>query len=82
MGFIRKATITVGCDADIAIWTPEANRTIRRADLQDRADDTPYENLEVQGWSETVLLRGKTVVAKGKMVRDGQGAVILRRGRT
>ncbi|TDL79406.1 dihydropyrimidinase [Palleronia sediminis] len=75
----RKGTIAVGCDADIAIWDPQARRTIRHADLHDAADYTPYEGLEVQGWPETVLLRGRPVIEGGKMVAEARGEVVRRR---
>ncbi len=61
----RKGTIAIGSDADLAIWDPEVRRTIRHADLHDGADYSPYEGIEVTGWPQTVLLRGKV------MIRDG-----------
>lgn len=78
----QKGTIAVGSDADIAIWNPETRRTIRHAELHDEADYTPYEGIEIQGWPETVLLRGKPVVEDGKMVEQWQGSVISQRGKT
>lgn len=74
----QKGTIAVGSDADIAIWNPEIRRVIRHADLHDGADYTPYEGLEVRGWPETVFLRGSPVIEGGKMMAEGQGAVVLR----
>ncbi|MBN7786574.1 dihydropyrimidinase [Ponticoccus gilvus] len=76
----QKGTIAIGSDADIAIWNPETRGVIRHADLHDGADYTPYEGFEVQGWPETVLLRGKTVIDKGAMIAQGQGAVVARCG--
>lgn len=76
----RKGTIAVGSDADIAIWNPDARRTIRHADLHDAADYTPYEGIEIQGWPETVILRGKPVVDGGELHAERLGSVIQRRG--
>jgi dihydropyrimidinase len=76
----RKGTIAVGSDADLAIWNPEARRTIRHADLHDASDYSPYEGIEVTGWPETVVLRGRVMVRDGALVgRKGAGAY-LRRG--
>jgi dihydropyrimidinase len=67
----RKGTIAVGSDADLAIWDPEARRTIRHADLHDACDYTPYEGFEAQGWPVTVILRGRVVVEDGRAAADG-----------
>lgn len=67
-GLERKGRIAVGMDADIAIWDPEARRTIRHADLHDGADYSPYEGIEIQGWPTTVVLGGKIMVRDGTLV--------------
>ena len=75
----RKGTIAIGSDADIAIWDPDATRTVRLADQHDAMDYTPYEGAEVTGWPITVLSRGKRVVDKGELVaQPGQGCYIAR----
>lgn len=76
----QKGTIAIGSDADFAIWSPETRGVIRHDDLHDGADYTPSEEFEVQGWPETVLLRGRTVIEKGAMIAQGQGAVVARCG--
>ena len=73
-GLSTKGRIAVGMDADIAIWDPEARRTIRHADLHDGADYSPYEGLEVRGWPTHVILGGKLMVREGALVgRKGDG---------
>jgi dihydropyrimidinase len=75
----RKGTITVGSDADIAIWDPAREVTISRDVLHDGADYTPYEGLRVTGWPVTTLVRGEVVVEDGKLVgRKGAGQHIAR----
>ncbi|MBB3934236.1 dihydropyrimidinase [Aureimonas phyllosphaerae] len=66
-GLERKGRVAVGMDADIAIWDPEARRTIRHADLHDGADYSPYEGIEIQGWPTTVVLGGKVMVQDGEL---------------
>ena len=71
----RKGTIAVGADADIAIWDPEKRVTIRNENLHHNVDYTPFEGLEVQGWPQTMLSRGRVVVDGGKLLAapgDGQ----------
>lgn len=70
----RKGTIAVGSDADIAIWDPERRVRITNEMLHHNVDYTPFEGLEVQGWPETVLSRGRIIVADGELrATPGQG---------
>ena len=69
----RKGTIAIGSDADLTIWNPDVTRTIRHADLHDGSDYTPYEGFEVQGWPETVILRGRVMVEQGVLAPDAMG---------
>jgi len=71
----RKGTIAVGADADLAIWDPEREVTIRHELLHDNMDFTPYEGLTVKGWPVATFSRGEAVW------RDGQPAGQPGRGR-
>lgn len=57
----RKGSIVVGGDADIALWDPAREVTIRNAILHHNVDYTPYEGLTVTGWPIMTLSRGKLV---------------------
>lgn len=75
----RKGTIAIGADADIAIWDPERRVTLTHALMQDGADYTPYEGIEVTGWPELTMVRGQTVVRDGSLVgRKGFGTHLPR----
>ena len=76
----RKGTIAVGQDADIAIWDPQRQTTITSADLHDNVGYTPYEGRTIRGWPETVINRGRVVVADRKLqVERGSGMFLSRR---
>jgi dihydropyrimidinase len=68
----RKGTISVGADADIAIWDPEKKVVIRNTDLHHNVDYTPFEGMTVQGWPITVLSRGE-VVCDGGVLHGAKG---------
>jgi len=75
----RKGTIAPGSDADIAIWNPHAEITIRSARLHDNVGYSPYEGRVVKGWPETVISRGRVVVAQNELcVERGSGLYVAR----
>jgi dihydropyrimidinase len=61
----RKGTISIGADADIAIWDSEKKVVIRNTDLHHNVDYTPFEGMTVQGWPITVLSRGEVICDRG-----------------
>lgn len=63
--YARKGSITIGGDADIVLWNPEATGTIRQENLHHGLDYTPYEGLEVTGIPQQTIPRGKTVARNG-----------------
>jgi dihydropyrimidinase len=79
----RKGSIAIGSDADLVLWDPSIVRRIAHANLHDGCDYTPYEGIEITGWPVTTLLRGKTIVDRGKLVGEkGVGTFLPRASRT
>ena len=79
--FPRKGTIAVGSDADIVIFDPNRRETIsvdNELTHHMRVDYSAYEGFEVQGYSETVISRGRVVVQSGRLVTEGGGRFIKR----
>jgi dihydropyrimidinase len=64
----RKGTIAVGSDADLAIWDPDREVTIRQSMIHDAMDYTPYEGKTIKGWPITTLVRGEVVADAGEFV--------------
>jgi dihydropyrimidinase len=74
----RKGAITVGADADLAIWDPERETTLTD-DLHDNTGYNPYRGRQIKGWPETVIQRGSVIVEHGVLHgRPGQGQLMLR----
>ena len=70
----RKGTIAVGSDADIAIWDPEKEFSVKYELLHDEVGYTPYTGQPIKGWPETVFSRGRVVIHEGELqVERGSG---------
>jgi len=70
----RKGSITIGADADLALWDPSLEVTIRNENLHHNVDYTPYEGRVVKGWPVITMNRGHVVVDRGELLsQPGQG---------
>ncbi|MDB4220075.1 dihydropyrimidinase [bacterium] len=66
----KKGSISIGADADLAIWDPELTRIVTVEDQHDAMDYTPFLDMEVKGWPVSVISRGSAVILNGKLVGD------------
>ncbi|HWF87070.1 MAG TPA: dihydropyrimidinase [Vicinamibacterales bacterium] len=81
--FPRKGTIAPGSDADIVVFDPDRVITLAAKTLHMNVDYNPYEGRQVTGATDTVLSRGRLVIADGKFVgRAGSGSFLKRAART
>lgn len=62
----RKGALQAGADADICVWDPRAEWTIRAAEQQQNVDYTPYEGRRVQGRAHLVYVMGQLAACDGK----------------
>jgi len=77
--FPQKGSIGIGSDADLVIFDPEKKHTLSVKTHHMNVDYSAYEGWEVTGKVETVFLRGKNVVDKGKLnISKGYGKFIKR----
>jgi dihydropyrimidinase len=79
--FPRKGTIAVGSDADIVIFDPDRKETISVNNPRThhmRVDYSAYEGFEVQGFTETVLSRGRVIVEKNELQTERGGQFVKR----
>ncbi len=68
-GLRRKGHIAPGFDADLVIFDPHRELTVRAGQtLHERVDWSPYEGLHIRGWPRDVLSRGRVIVQNGKFV--------------
>lgn len=73
----RKGLIQAGSDADLLIYDPEPEVTIRAADLHTIGGYTPYEGMSVKGQVRTILSRGHILVEDGALYGEpGRGQFV------
>ncbi len=68
--FPRKGTLQVGSDADIVVYDPTRDYTIRQDNQHSKVGYTLYEGREVLGWPEMSFQRGRRVLENGEVVAE------------
>lgn len=77
----NKGSLSVGSDADICVWDPQARVRISDVSVLDRSGYCPYPDRTVTGWPTHVLCRGEPIVEAGQLnVRPGYGRFLPRAG--
>jgi dihydropyrimidinase len=64
----KKGTITVGSDADLVIFNPGREYTIRADNQHTNVGYTLYEGRTVLGWPEKSFQRGRSLLVDGEVV--------------
>jgi allantoinase len=62
----RKGRIAPGCDGDLVIWDPSAERTVDAQTLQQRHKLTPYAGRRLRGMVKATFVRGELVAENGR----------------
>ena len=75
----RKGSISVGADADIVVWDPEATKTISAKTHHQNIDFNIFEGMKVKGCASHTISAAKVVYANGELkVESGAGKYIDR----
>ena len=75
----RKGTVSVGADADIVVWDPEATKTISATTHHQNVDYNIFEGMKVKGCASHTIANGKVVYRDGKLdVERGAGRYVDR----
>ena len=75
-GLARKGRLEAGCDADLVVWRPEAEFTVKKDCILHKNKVTPYEGRTLAGVTVATYLRGQRVdprsdAARGRWLRRG-----------
>lgn len=75
----RKGSVTVGADADLVVWDPDATGTISVKTHHHNVDYNIFEGFEVQGQASSVVVNGRVQYQNGDLkVEKGAGRYLER----
>jgi dihydropyrimidinase len=75
----RKGSLTVGADADIVVFDPEATGTISAKTHHHKVDRSIFEGFELRGKASHVVVNGRVQYDKGNLkVERGAGRYVKR----
>ncbi|MCH8135722.1 MAG: amidohydrolase family protein, partial [Proteobacteria bacterium] len=75
----RKGSVSVGADADIVVWDPQASKTISVKTHHQKIDYNIFEGMTVKGCASHTISQGRVVYADGKLdVERGAGRYVDR----
>jgi dihydropyrimidinase len=77
--FPRKGTLRVGADADLVVFDPTAEWTVRAAELHGKTDYICFEGRKVHGRAVLTLLRGQPLLKDRRIVQKPGFGRFLRR---
>ncbi len=75
----RKGSISVGADADIVVWDPEATKTISAKTHHQQVDYNIFEGMTVRGCASHTLTRGKVGYSAGDLRAERGAGQYVRR---
>jgi allantoinase len=72
----RKGAIAKGCDADLAVFDPDARWVVKGAELAQRHPITPYEGRTLRGKVRRTYLGGRVVYEEGRFSEEPLGRLL------
>lgn len=77
-GLLHKGDLSPGFDADIVLFDPERNFTIRAAESESGQGYTPFEGIELTGKVKSTFLRGRLIYTNDRIVGEPAGQYLKR----
>ncbi len=72
-GMRGKGAIAEGYDADLSIVDLKAKKRITNQWIASRCGWTPFDGMQVTGWPEMTVIRGRVVMRDGALLGDPAG---------
>jgi allantoinase len=79
LGLSSKGRLTVGADADITVWSPEANSTLDEDQVLHRHKATPYAGRSLYGPVRQTWIGGILIAADHQLIQKNRGQWLLRK---
>lgn len=77
----RKGAIAPGYDADLVVWSPEADFSVELRELHHRQKLTPYAGTRLPGVVEMTYVRGQLIFDRGSFPAGAAGRIVERESR-
>ena len=74
-----KGTLRIGADADVVLWDPAANWTLKQEMLHMGTDYSPFDRMSLQGRPVLTMIRGEIIVENNRFVGNGFKGKMVRR---
>jgi dihydropyrimidinase len=75
----RKGSISIGADADLVVWDPQAKKTLSAKTHHQKVDFSIFEGMVVTGAPSCTISQGRLVYARGELrAQKGTGRYIKR----
>lgn len=78
----RKGSLLEGTDADIVVFDPEADFTIRDSNRHTASGYTPYDGFKVRGMPVLTMLRGTIIARDGEFIGERGCGRFIEAGRS
>ncbi len=75
----QKGSLQVNTDADLVIFDPSIEKTIRPEILHHNIDWNPYSGMKVKGWPIATILRGQILCENGEFIGPKKAGKFLAR---
>ena len=76
----KKGVIAVGSDADICVFDPKKEVTLKPKKMQTNCDWSPFDGMKLKGYPHVTISRGEIVAKDGKFVgKVGHGQFVARK---
>ena len=63
----KKGSLHIGSDADIVLFNPKKKFTVSQTTLHENVDYSPYNSMELSGYPEITIVKGKILITNGKL---------------
>ncbi len=76
----QKGSLMVGADADLVLFDPDKEFSVKVDNLHEKVDYTPYEGFSLTGYPVMTILKGKKLIENGQLKAAAPSGQFLRCG--